>query len=240
MVKYMKLLAVMGIGMGALTSSAEEASVNPNPITAINIALDPDTMMSRHAEAANARLLKDYPKGFAFDASHKPHITLLQRYVLTENLDKIYSAVGKVLASEEGADLKLKTSHYSYTPWKNMGIGILAVEPTATLLHLQQKLIDAVTLFTVKNGTAEAFFTTADDPYINPTTLDYVAAFVPNQTGSNFHPHVTLGIASEEYLKEMIAEPFEGFTFSPAGVSVYQLGNFGTARKKLKEWTSMP
>jgi hypothetical protein len=34
----------------------------------------------------------------------------------------------------------------------------------------------------------------------------------------------------------LIAEPFEAFTFSPAGVAVYQLGQFGTAAKKLKEW----
>ena len=34
----------------------------------------------------------------------------------------------------------------------------------------------------------------------------------------------------------MLAEPFDAFTFSPAGASVYQLGNFGTARKELKAW----
>jgi len=34
----------------------------------------------------------------------------------------------------------------------------------------------------------------------------------------------------------MLAEPFEKFTFSPAGAAVYQLGQFGTASKKLKEW----
>jgi hypothetical protein len=32
----------------------------------------------------------------------------------------------------------------------------------------------------------------------------------------------------------MLAEPFESFTFSPAGASVYQLGTFGTARKELR------
>lgn len=32
----------------------------------------------------------------------------------------------------------------------------------------------------------------------------------------------------------MVAEPFENFTFFPAGVSVYQLGDFGPAAKKLK------
>ena len=45
---------------------------------------------------------------------------------------------------------------------------------------------------------------------------------------------MTIGVATETYLKEMLAEPFEAFTFSPAGSSVYQLGSFGTARKELK------
>jgi len=47
---------------------------------------------------------------------------------------------------------------------------------------------------------------------------------------------VTVGIASQDYLKKILAEPFDVSTFSPAGASVYQLGNFGTARKKLKAW----
>jgi hypothetical protein len=33
----------------------------------------------------------------------------------------------------------------------------------------------------------------------------------------------------------MLAEPFDAFTFSPAGAAVYQLGQFGTAAKRLKE-----
>jgi hypothetical protein len=39
-------------------------------------------------------------------------------------------------------------------------------------------------------------------------------------------------------LDQMLAEPFEEFTFSPAGAAVYQqlpLGQFGTAAEKLKE-----
>jgi hypothetical protein len=38
----------------------------------------------------------------------------------------------------------------------------------------------------------------------------------------------------------MLDEKFEAFTFSPVGVSVYHLGNFGTARKKLKSWELKP
>jgi hypothetical protein len=36
------------------------------------------------------------------------------------------------------------------------------------------------------------------------------------------------------------ADPFEPFTFSPAGAAVYQLGQFGTAARKLKELDVKP
>ena len=55
-------------------------------------------------------------------------------------------------------------------------------------------------------------------------------------SGENFNPHVSTGVAPNEYLDEMLAEPFKTFTFSPAGAAVYQLGPFGTAAKKLTEW----
>jgi hypothetical protein len=35
-------------------------------------------------------------------------------------------------------------------------------------------------------------------------------------------------------------DSLEPFTFSPAGVSVYHLGNVGTAKKKLKGWELKP
>ena len=54
-----------------------------NPVTAIDILLEPDATMLRYAEANNARLLKVFPKGFALDEAHRPHITLIQRFVRT-------------------------------------------------------------------------------------------------------------------------------------------------------------
>jgi len=55
-------------------------------------------------------------------------------------------------------------------------------------------------------------------------------------TGETFNPHVSTGTASTEYLDKMLAEPFQPFSFSPAGTAVYQLGPFGTAAKSLREW----
>ena len=80
----------------------------PTPITAIDILLEPDATMLWHAEAVNASLLKVYPNGYTLDALHRPHITLVQRYIRTEDLDKVYAAAGKVLASAFVKDMKLE------------------------------------------------------------------------------------------------------------------------------------
>jgi hypothetical protein len=38
------------------------------------------------------------------------------------------------------------------------------------------------------------------------------------------------------YVKQIEAEPFSPFNVAPVAISVYQLGNFGTARKNLGTW----
>src|SRR5262249_23878573 len=146
----------------------------PNSVTAIDILLDPDATMVRHAEAANERLRKEFPKGFALDKTHQPHISCLQRYVKTADLDKVYEAVGKVLAEEKPTAWKLKAYKYYYFPWKDIGLAGIVIEPTDDLIRYQKKLIDAVAPFTVEKGTAAAFVTTNEDPDINEPTIDYV------------------------------------------------------------------
>jgi hypothetical protein len=240
--RSLKVLTVLTIGLLSMLLRAAQpvAADEPNAVTAIDILLDPDATMIKHAEAANQRMLKDFPKGFVLDKTHHPHISCLQRYVKTADLDKVYEAVGRVLATEKPTTWKLKAYKYYYIPSKDIGLGGIVIQPTDDLIRYQKKLIDAVASFTVEMGTAAAFVTTKDDPDINQPTIDYVAAFVPNETGKKFNPHVTIGIATQAYLKKMLAEKFETFTFSPAGAAVYHLGNFGTAQKELKRWELKP
>ena len=179
MLRYMNALAAFLVSIGSLFVSVQTSSAQQNPVTAVDIALEPDATMIQHAEAANARLLKVFPKGFRLDATHHPHISILQRYVRTADLDKVYAAAGKVLADEKVTSWKLKAFKYYYIPWKDIGLGGIVVEPTDDLLRLQQELIDAVAPFTEKTGTAAAYVTTPEDPEINQPTIDYVAAFVP-------------------------------------------------------------
>src|SRR5262245_14658107 len=240
--RYLMVSAALSIGLlFSLPGNGRPLKADePNPVTAIDILLEPDATMVKKAQAANERLLKEFPKGFALGKTHQPHISCLQRYVKTVDLDKVYEAVGKVLAEEKPTAWKLKAYKYYYIPWKDIGLAGIVIEPTDDLIRYQKKLIDAVAPFTVEKGTAAAFVTTKEDPDINQPTIDYVTKFVPDETGKKFNPHVTIGIASQDYLKKMVDEMFEAFTFSPAGASVYHLGNFGTARKKLKSWELKP
>ena len=90
----LNILAALVTGLGALLASGMSGA-QQSPVTAIDIALEPDATMLQHAEAANARLRKVFPKGFALDATHHPHITMLQRFVRTADLDKVYAAAGR-------------------------------------------------------------------------------------------------------------------------------------------------
>jgi len=234
MIRFANILAALSFGVGALLGNAESSAAQQNPVTAIDVALEPDATMIQHAKANNARLLKTYPNGFALDATHNPHITLLQQFVRTADLDKVYAAAGKALAVEHPTTWKLKAFKYYYIPDPPIGVAGIVVEPTDDLHRLQQKIIDALAPFAVKTGTTAAFISTEDGHDIQQALIKYVANFVAIGSGRKFNPHVTTGIATIGYLDKMLAEPFEKFTSSPTSASVYQLGTFGTARKELK------
>jgi hypothetical protein len=214
-------------------AGAQASAAKQNDVTAIDILLDPDATMIQKATAANAQLLKNFPKGFTLGGSHAPHVTMLQRYVKTAALDQVYAAADKVFATENPPTWKLTAFKYYYIPAKPIGLGGIVIKPTPDMLRLQQKLIDAVKPFTVPMGTAAAFVTTPQDPDIIPQAIQYIAAFVPDHSGDHYSPHVSIGVGLIDFLDAMVAAPFENFTFSPAGASIYHLGNYGTAMTKL-------
>jgi phosphoserine phosphatase len=214
--------------------------VAQNPDTAIDILLRPDVTMLQHSAADNAHLLKAYPKGFALDESHRPHITMLQCFVRTADLDKVYAAVGKVLAATNVNAMKLDATKRYYLPAGQLGVAGIVAKPTAELLKLQADIIAAVAPFTVVTGPIGAFTAGHENPAIDTMMIDYVSTFVQNAAGEKFNPHVSTGTGPLADLDNLLAEPFEPFTFSPEGAAVYQLGPFGTAAKKLREFDLKP
>ena len=205
-------------------------------ITAIDILLRPDGTMLEHAKANNERLLKVYPQGFALDAAHAPHITLLQCFVRSADLDRLYAAVESVFAANNVTGMKLEAFKYYYASTGTTGVAGICAKPSPAIVKLQADVIAAARPFMVETGPIGAFTAPHEDPVTDAAIIEYVRTFVPKMSGVHFNPHVSTGVAPHEYLDRMLAEPFESFTFSPAGVAVYQLGPYGTAAKKLKEW----
>ena len=230
------------LAIAALSAHAQavDSPAKPAAVTAIDILLEPDATMLKHSEANNARLLKVFPKGFALDATHRPHITLIQRPVRTADLDQVYAAAGKVLDGANVTAMQLEAFKYYYAPGGDVGVAGICAKPTSEILKLQADIIAAVAPFTVKTGSVGAFTAPHDDPAMDAALINYVSTFVPKMSGENFNPHVSTGVAPVAYLDAMLAEPFENFTFSPAGAAVYQLGPFGTAARKLKQFDLKP
>ena len=213
----LEVLAALGVGMASLFGLSQASSAQQSAVTAIDIALEPDATMFQRAQDANARLLKAFPKGFALDASHQPHVTMLQQFVRTADLDKVYAAANAVLAKEKPESWTLKAIKYYYIPSPPVGLAGIVVEPTEDLHRLQNELIAAVAPYRVKTGAPAAFFSDECGRDIQKFLIDYVANFVSAAAGKKFNPHVTIGVGTEATLNKMLTEPFESFMFSPAG-----------------------
>ena len=208
----------------------------PPEVIAVDILLEPDATMLKHAAANNARLLKAYPDGFKLDTAHTPHITMLQCFVRTADVAKLYAAEEVVFASVDGKALKLEAFKYYYAPAGQTGVAGICARPTKELLKLQSEIISAARPFMVQKGTISAFTASHENSETDQALIDYVSTFVPKCSGEDFNPHVSTGIGLRDYLDNMLTEPFTPFEFSPVGAAVYQLGPFGTAAKKLKAW----
>jgi hypothetical protein len=141
---------------------------------------------------------------------------------------------GRAIANDDVTSLKLEAFKFYYFPDKDLGLSGIVMKPTPELLKVEQDVIDAVAPFTVKTGPTTAFVS-LENPGVNQLLITYVERFVPEHSGEHYEPHVTTGLATRVYLDKMLAEPFENFTFSPAGAAVYHLGPYGTAAIKLKQ-----
>jgi hypothetical protein len=152
----------------------------------------------------------------------------------------VYAAAGKVLAGAHVNAMKLEAFKYYYASTGATGVAGICAKPTSDILKLQADIIAAAKPFVQETGPIGAFTAGHDDPAIDAAIIQYVATYVPKMSGENFNPHVSTGVAPTAYLDRMLAEPFEPFTFSPAGAAIYQLGPYGTAAKKLMEWDLRP
>jgi hypothetical protein len=207
-------------------------------LTAIDVLINPDEATIKHARKINARMRESVPSGFALDATHQPHITTLQRYVRTADLDHVYRAVENTLAGTDTASLTYEAVAIRHADWgvPGQGLAVTVVKPSPEVLDFQAKLLAAITPFVGSHGTAAAFVTDPGEE-ISQSTQDWVEGFVPAQIGlGKYIAHITVGFATLDDLKTIEAESFDAFPVHPASAAVYHLVNIGAARTQLKAW----
>jgi 2'-5' RNA ligase superfamily len=228
--KFMACLALI------ICSTIKQGSAQ-STITAIDILLDPDKTMLDSAKEYNKMMQKNYSGAgsYSLDELHRPHITVLQCFVRTSELEKVYTSVAAVVKSEQPTKDKITSSGFYYFPYKSLGLAGITATPSPELLSFQSKIIEALKPFIVV-GTDAAFVQNSDGTPIAAGSSAYVNGFIPDHSGAKYNPHVTIGLAQEDFLKALIAAPYHPFTFKCSAVSIYHLGDFGTARTKL--WTS--
>jgi len=202
-------------------------------LIAIDVLIQPDSRMTDEAEKWNAIMHEQSPEGFELDEEHAPHVTLIQRFIIKSDLPKVLAAVDKVKTKTDISSLEMTATGFAHMSDGENGLAGLEVEPTEQLHALQQAVIEAVNVYAQKGGDESAFVPDKSGLPFSPILFDYVDNFVPLHTGENFHPHVTTGMAPTVWLEELERKPFEKFMFGAKGIAVYQLGNFGTASKRL-------
>jgi len=216
-----------------MNSNIAFAGPKKSKLIAINVLLTPDSKMGTHAKMMNQVVKENYPNGFAFDDSHTPHITLVQAFVTEADINAVTVAVNKAI--NEGPKLPIRLEAIGLETSKMGGIGVLSftIKKSPDLSQLAFVVLKAVKPFAKNGGTKAAFVNTGKEE-INDETVKYVAKFLTDKVEDKYSPHLTVGLAKEDFIKKYREEkPFQNFEFEAENVGIYQLGNFGTARKRL-------
>lgn len=203
---------------------------------AIDILLEPDEATQERARRTNAALRRDHPAGFAFDDTHLPHVTLVQRYLYEHDLPALLAAIGRVAAAHNPLALSLEVTGVQVRIDGDTGSASWRIADSPALQALADDCLGTAQALAVAGGTAVAFVPDDDGSPIRESTIRYVERFVPDHSGANFSPHLTLGHARAGFLRELEAAAFTAFAFAPVAVGVYQIGNHGTARRCLWRW----
>jgi 2'-5' RNA ligase len=210
-------------------------------LIAIDVLAEPDERIHELALAYNRRFLERVPppRGFALDETRVPHVTLVQRYVRTDRLDAALAALAATAATADRAAFDLVTDGAPRADRVGAD-GVASVlwwlTRTPALAELQAALLVALEPFVTSGGDERAFVTSTEEPDVAPSTVRYVETFVPDQIGPAYAPHLTLGRATGEDLTTLAAEPAPSLAFTAPALAAYQLGDHGTARRRLARW----
>lgn len=198
---------------------------------AIDVLLIPSQEMYSQALALNSVINQNNPETIKLDENHVPHITLLQCFIKESDLQKVKSALEDIYKTIAKDSLKAKSLFYDED--KEESFAMVRIEKSAPLLEIHKKVIELVKPFIVKNGSEACFVQNPDGSSVSESTVEYVHEFVEKHSYENYDPHISLGVAQNTVLDSLAENIFKQIQFKAESLSVYQLGDHGTAQKLL-------
>ncbi len=196
----------------------------PSPLLALDIAilLPPETSTS--VELLNTQLLAP-PEGFRFSERHLPHISLVQQFSPTTELNAIEQTIAGIVSKHPPIDLTLASITTSETT------SSIAVTPSPVLDTLHRRLMDQLAIFDVGLGDERAFINTDATPTdaVRLRDITWVSQFRTEAAYDAFAPHVTLGVGA---IKTTIPKT----TFTASVIALCILGRFCTCQEVLASW----
>jgi hypothetical protein len=228
------LLSVSLLGVGRLPAAEVPRS---DALIAIDVVLCPDATMAVAAKSLNVRLRRAADTGFAFDATHHPHVSLLQLYIRAKDLPHVEEAAALVTRHAKPSALSARVKGLSVMSWSGLSMLSIDLRANRDLMKLQRRIAEAVGPFAVTPGVPEAFVTDPDALEIDAQTVAYVENFIPAHSGAKYKPHLSVGVAPDDDVRELRKERIKPFEFGLKSLAIYRMGNFCTARQKLWEST---
>ncbi|MBP1634584.1 MAG: hypothetical protein H6Q10_1158 [Acidobacteria bacterium] len=188
---------------------------------AIDVALLLPEPASALAVELNRQLDGGAPEGLTLDATHLPHITLVQLFAARERLEDVCRRVAEAVAGFGPIDLRVKGLD------ERSDTVMLVFEDVSALARLHEALMQAVREFEV-GGDAGAFWAGAGERPARERDVAWVATYRADHAGDNYLPHVTVGHGRG-------AGPVAPFTARVDRLAVCHLGRHCTCRVILHE-----
>ena len=189
------------------------------------IAVDVAILLPPAARRRLQRLNAVYPatagRGFRFDDTHHPHVTLGQHFVALDGVEAVRADLTPVFARQSPIDLQITGARSGQTSQSAV------VNPTPDLQRLHERVLRALEPHEV-TGTHEAF--QVDDHSARDADVRWVTRFRQDSAFDRFDPHITIGIGSTP-------AALAPWHLRANVVALCRLGRFCTCRDRLADWT---
>ncbi len=209
-----------------MTTSIEASTI------AITLLMTPDEATLDYANLMNKDLFGSFPKGYRFDDSHLPHITVLQAYVDVVCLDDKWDDIEKEvkLAKLIHETLEVRGAKVESTTNANIFISNLELKNSGKILILQKKVSDIIKPCMRGDESPKAYYGHIDkDDFI----LAYVKNFQALHAGDLYSPYLTLGVGKKEEMEKLVVFRPAPPTLTIERIGVFRMGHFGSARERL-------